>query len=453
MLVTVSRVVVISLRRRSDRLKRMLARMSEIGWALPKPEVFDAIDGGSGLIPCPHKWRSGGGAYGCQQSHLQVLQRALMDGVENLLVLEDDAEFREDFTACSAAFFENVPDDWECLMVGGQHMHEPQKVSDGVVRCINAQRTHAYIVNKSGMEALARLWSDSVNHIDWDMGPFLGSRKKTYAPESFLIGQSAARSDISGRRNPAKFWAAPSEDAPVVWLMAPRAVAEGRRDYGCHCGFDLDQEGVDNGLNECFPSPGKYVGGIGRFIETVKWECASLPQAPGICTIWHPNATAACEEALQREAKATVIQAETLEEAKEKAAAAFPSLFVYRKQPLLPPVALLKLDKQTVEALIAEGSVHIGNWRNEQTGVDNGLDDFFAVGGTSLRRWHSVLEPEAEWKNTIVGIWHPKATEEIAATTGRRVVVIDATTAQDAKCQLEAGQGIGGDIDTHRLRS
>ena len=118
------RVVVISLRRRSDRLKRMQARMREVGWPFATPEVFDAIDGGSGTVPCPKRWISGGGAYGCQQSHIQVLQRALMDKVESILVLEDDCEFRPTFKKDVQKFVGSVPSDWEALMIGGQHNHD-----------------------------------------------------------------------------------------------------------------------------------------------------------------------------------------------------------------------------------------------------------------------------------------------------------------------------------------
>jgi hypothetical protein len=430
------RIVVISLRRRRDRLRHMLARMKKVGWPFLEPQVFDAIDGNA--VPCPRAWLSGGGAYGCQQSHLQVLQRAIMDGVERLLVLEDDAEFRDTFLEDVSPFMQSIPPDWECLMLGGQHMAPPSHAGPGWVRCRNTQRTHCYAVTREGMLTLASLWSASVNHIDWDMGPKLGQRKKTYAPSVFVVGQAAARSDICGRRNPAQFWNAPREGIATLWLRAPRSVAEKMREHGCHYGMSIDSEGNDSGLNTIFPSPGSYAGGIQNFLTTIKWECESFPDKPGIATIWHPNATAQCAEKLLADCAPAVIEAGSLEDAASQAERLFGDLFFLRPTPTRPPVLLLKTTAEAVTALRQEGLVHTGNWREPATDRDVGLSRIIADGGRCLREWFQVLDMEAEWKNAVVGIWHPDADITLAETTGRRVVVIDAQSAEDAVRQARA---------------
>ena len=430
------RVVVISLRRRADRMRRFLARVAACGWPFAEPQPFDAVDGSA--VPCPRQWKSGGGAFGCQQSHLRVLQNALMDGVERLLVMEDDAEFRSTFGADVEVFIKSVPDDWECLMLGGQHMAPPVPVSDGVVRCKNTQRTHCYAVNREGMATLARLWSESVNHIDWDMGPCLGQRGKTYAPSSFLAGQASSQSDISGRRSPTQFWTPPRESIPLLWLQAPRDVAEQMREYGCHYGADLDKDGNDVGLNRAFPSPGRYIGGIKKFIGHVTWECESFVEKPGIATIWHPHATDACAEALLADCAPTVIKADTFAQASEMASSMFPELFSLRATAARPPLLLLKTSREIVESLRDMRLVHTGNWRDENTGIDNGLAAIIDEGKACLREWHSVLEREANWTNSAVAVWHPAATTELAATAGRRVVVIEAEELDDARQQVEA---------------
>ena len=430
------RVVVISLRRRADRMRRFLARVAACGWPFAEPQPFDAVDGSA--VPCPRSWKSGGGAYGCQQSHLRVIQDALMDGVQRLLVLEDDAEFRSTFARDAEAFIQSVPADWECLMLGGQHMAKPSPVSEGVEKCRNTQRTHCYAVTREGMVTLAKLWSESVNHIDWDMGPCLGSRGKTYAPASFIVGQASSQSDINGRRNPTQFWTPPRESIPLLWLQAPRDVAEQMREYGCHYGTDLDKDGNDTGLNLAFPSPGKYVGGIKKFLGHITWECESFVEKPGIATIWHPNATDACAEALLADCAPSVIKASTFEQAAEVAASLFPELFSLRESASRPPVILLKTPREVVESLRESRLVHTGNWRDAGTGIDNGLTAVIDKGGTCLREWYSVLEREANWTNSLVAVWHPEATKELAATAGRRVVVVDVDDFEEARRQVEA---------------
>lgn len=328
------RVVVISLRRRHDRLAAFYKSLCNSGWDMAEPELFNAVDGGSGAVPCPKYWKSGGGAYGCQQSHIQVLQRALMDNVKSILVFEDDATFRVGFAGSLRSFVATVPADWEALMIGGQHMHKPSPVSDGIVRCVNTQRTHAYALYGDAIRDLCQMWAGCRNHIDWDMGPFLGKRNRTYAPDPFLVGQGAGRSDISGRNNPAKFWQPPSADSPVLWLRAPREVAEALRAYGVHYGYSIDGDGNDIGLNKIFPKPGRYVGGIDNFVTEIQWECASFPEGDGICTIWHPHATSLCSHALLSDVSAVAVDAASIEEAVSKCSKVFgQKVFFARKEP------------------------------------------------------------------------------------------------------------------------
>jgi hypothetical protein len=210
------------------------------------------------------------------------------------------------------------------------------------------------------------------------------------------------------------------------------------REYGCHYGADLDKDGNDAGLNRAFPSPGRYVGGIKKFLGHVTWECESFVDKPGIATIWHPHATDSCAEALLADCAPTVIKADTFAQASEMASSMFPELFSLRATAARPPLLLLKTSREIVESLRYMRLVHTGNWRDENTGIDNGLAAIIDEGKACLREWHSVLEREANWTNSAVAVWHPAATAELAATAGRRVVVIEADELDDARRQVEA---------------
>jgi hypothetical protein len=142
------RVVVINLRRRPDRLAAFQNSIAGCNWPFIAPTVFEAIDGNQ--VPVPDKWSAGGGAWGCMQSHRQILERAIQDDVNALLVLEDDACFQTNFRAAVERFLATVPSDWDQLMLGGQHMIPPEPVALGVVRCLNCQRTHSYAIQFDG---------------------------------------------------------------------------------------------------------------------------------------------------------------------------------------------------------------------------------------------------------------------------------------------------------------
>ena len=147
---------------------------------------------------------------------------------------------RPSFAADVERFLVEVPDNWDQLMLGGQHINSiPQRVSKHVVKCVNCQRTHAYAVRGEYMRQLYQKWISCAGHCDHIMGP-MQAHFNVYAPEPFLIGQDASKSDISGSLNPRKFWKPPTGDEPVVLLQAPKAVVAKLRSFGFHTGYNRE---------------------------------------------------------------------------------------------------------------------------------------------------------------------------------------------------------------------
>jgi len=145
-----------------------------------------------------------GGRYGCYNSHREVMANALKDGLDSVLIFEDDVQFEDGWedVVCDAKSFideaeKNTNKKFDAFFLGSRIFYIDEKVSTKVwrVKCGNA---HAYIISKSGMEnfvanqdkfergihALAKdmiqmsIWQHMYAHTSTDaiiQAPFLGT--------------------------------------------------------------------------------------------------------------------------------------------------------------------------------------------------------------------------------------------------------------------------------------
>lgn len=291
-------IVLLNLRRRPEKLKQTLEELDRAQWPLKQPEVFEAVDGTK--IPKPRGWSTGDGAWGCMQSHRHILERAIMHDVRSLLILEDDVTFTERiwngkewvyFGRQLQNFLEEVPDDWEGLMIGGQHMEPATPISDGVVRCYNTQRTHCYAVRGQYMKDLYAYWVSTSGHCDHRASE-IQKKYKVYAPISFLAGQRDGPSDIDLRYqcNPTRFWSAPPTSKLITWFRVSRGLVEALANRGFHFGYHQSADGRDIGLIDILESGGSRQLQIHRlrtWIDMIQRESSSA----GGCqaAMWYPD--------------------------------------------------------------------------------------------------------------------------------------------------------------------
>ncbi|WP_152097269.1 glycosyltransferase family 25 protein [Lacipirellula parvula] len=223
---TFDRVVCINLDRRPDRWKEFIDQLSAIEWPFADVQRFRAIDGDR--VGSPDWVQCGNGAWGCFMSHLRILEEALLDGVTSLLILEDDLCFAPDFRQRAMEFLGRVPSNWDGLLLGGQHLMRPHYVSDGVVRVLNGNRTHAHALQGRYIRAayqhlcnFAEHLLAPSHHVDHRLGTLhLRGDYNIYAPNPWLVGQAAGSSDITGREESFRKWdnsiRVPSQNEPQL---------------------------------------------------------------------------------------------------------------------------------------------------------------------------------------------------------------------------------------------
>jgi len=207
------RVVVINLERRTDRREAIEAEL--LNWPFKSPIFMKAIDGQRCPPPDEHqiqlpehngmnvsvnvRFVRTAGVWGCLQSHRRALEDALNDGCESVLILEDDAILRPDFTEAAEEFFRFLPPDREFVWLGGNHMQPPIPINPHVVKLTQIDRCHAYAAFGRGMTELYKFWHQW-QHGDCDvMIAHWIADFNAYAPTRWLIGQRGGASDVSRR--------------------------------------------------------------------------------------------------------------------------------------------------------------------------------------------------------------------------------------------------------------
>jgi len=203
-------IAVISLARRPERLAGFRQRLGA-AWpdGLSRLQVVVAVDGE--LCPKPDWFKGPPGAWGCYRSHQRLIEDCLLGAVERVLIFEDDATFVADFPARLEAYLAALPADWGQAYLGGQHLQKPVPVSEGVVRGINVNRTHAYAVRRERMGELyqhlhaGEHWRGR-HHVDHHYGRIHGRQWPAYAPREWLCGQAEGASDIRPVVEKERWW-------------------------------------------------------------------------------------------------------------------------------------------------------------------------------------------------------------------------------------------------------
>lgn len=204
---------VITLRKRPDRGASFLSRWQTLTGASCR--IVYGFDGSR--FPIPEKWRTSSGAFGCCLAHVfaqaRILSDAEYDDETPFFIMEDDAVFCDGFLEKLKALAPFVPDDYDVLYLGGEHLiggrRAPKRVAEGVVRAYNVNRLHAYVATARALKKIfPRLLAYATNApqfygpsgdetcFDYEVGRMTEEGVLTvYAASPFLVGQGGFGSD------------------------------------------------------------------------------------------------------------------------------------------------------------------------------------------------------------------------------------------------------------------
>jgi glycosyl transferase family 25 len=137
----ISNAFYINLEHRTDRKEHVEKELASIGI---KASRFNAI-------------KMANGAIGCSMSHLKILEDAKKNGLDHLLIVEDDITFlnSELFVSQINRFFELHGNNWDVILFAGNNMPPYEVVDDSCVQVSRCQTTTGYLVNGHYISALA----------------------------------------------------------------------------------------------------------------------------------------------------------------------------------------------------------------------------------------------------------------------------------------------------------
>lgn len=282
---------VVSLSRTPERLEKFIDNFPLESWPFIMPEHWPAFDG---IKKCPKYFTEGGPAYGCLQSHLGIMKRAIDSKWSSpVLHMEDDCQFIDPKRIIST--IESCPQDADILYLGCQLRYPTTRIRDGLVKANSgAQRTHAFIV--FSFQKIYDLLINCSVHIDWRLEELCRQNKIiAYAAQPVIAVQMSGFSTIRYKQVGAESWDRNIEVfkrdpkfIPVVLLQCDKSIMSNLRDKGIiHAGY-WTQNGIDRGLSDLMSGPeNQKVKKLKELIMLLRNEAAAFDSA--VCALWHPD--------------------------------------------------------------------------------------------------------------------------------------------------------------------
>jgi glycosyl transferase, family 25 len=146
------RLAIIHLSDRDDRLRALTRELSKIGIDIDSPKVTIP---NPPMPETPNGFHSRG-VYGSFLSHLEIIEKAYRDGLDTVLVLEDDAIFSRRFRSQQQLISNHLRDhEWDLCFIGHSVLKELPHSATGLLRFSGPFIwAHSYAVHRRVMPRL-----------------------------------------------------------------------------------------------------------------------------------------------------------------------------------------------------------------------------------------------------------------------------------------------------------
>lgn len=191
------KIFYINLDKRTDRNDECQSELSKYNIQAERVSAVDASTLHSSQFP-PKKINFRTGAYGLLLTNLEIFKRAKTEGYKSIVIFEDDILFINRFDEYFEVIYQQVPDDWQMLYLGANHVIPPIMVTDNVGKCIKTFTTHAMVFKESVYDVVIEGISKLDGPIDIKYSEvFFKVNAYSFCPS--IVFQRPSHSDIEDR--------------------------------------------------------------------------------------------------------------------------------------------------------------------------------------------------------------------------------------------------------------
>jgi GR25 family glycosyltransferase involved in LPS biosynthesis len=189
-------IYVINLKERTDRKSHVEDQLKKINCTEYK--LIEAINGNTSL----NKTRLKNGMFGLVNTYLKIYNEWIQKDCADIIIIEDDCLFVENFNEKLEDFIKNVPSDWDMLYFGANHNYhmgkETIKINEKCIKLNNSYSAHCVLLKKKVFEELIEKIKDFSIENDIMMSN-LQNKYNTYSSSEVLATQTESHSDIENK--------------------------------------------------------------------------------------------------------------------------------------------------------------------------------------------------------------------------------------------------------------
>lgn len=150
---SIKNVYYINLEIRTDRKENVESELRYFGW---NPKRFNAI-------------KMPNGALGCSTSHLRCLELAKSEGLDHILICEDDITFlNKDLFKNQLDNFLSTDISWDVILIAGNNMGSIMPICNSAVKVSNCNAATGYLVKREYFDTLIQNFQEGINKLTYE---------------------------------------------------------------------------------------------------------------------------------------------------------------------------------------------------------------------------------------------------------------------------------------------